>query len=98
MLASLELVCRGVQNIEESCKDRVLDGRELSQGHFLMSGAPSRGALCICPELTKFTAVEESVETSILRERRKAREEIAFAKAKGSPKKGNKNGPSAEPG
>lgn len=91
-LASFELICRSLQSIEEMTKERVLEGSQVPQDHYLMSGVQSRTVLCICPELTKYSAAEASIETSILKERRKAREEIAALKPNGKAKAGGKGG------
>ena len=73
-LASLELICRQIQSTEEGLRAHF-EGNHDVHDRQLMSGLPHRSNLCICPALMKWTSAEASVETSILKERRKAREE-----------------------
>ena len=79
-LASLELVARQVQVIEQRFKDRFTEGIGQDYDHYLMSGTPSSQQLCISPALESWVAAEAARDTAILKERRKAREERNLVK------------------
>ena len=82
--AGVELVVRQIQIIEEKLSGRFEDkNQEASADYYLMSGATSRCQLCICPELKSWLAGELAKESSVLKERRKAREERALLKKPG---------------
>ena len=68
--------------IEEKYKDKVF-GAASEQGleAQLFSGATHRSGLCICPALAEWIAAELKGEAAILKERRKAREEMTLTKA-----------------
>ena len=86
-LAAGELIARQIQMVEEKYKER-LQGSSSSSGHpqsdsFLYMGTSlTRGTVCICPALMEFVSGELQKETSILKERRKAREERTLARPK----------------
>ena len=82
-LASMELVCRQIQCIEERYKDKFCGGDTAGTGsleHHLMAGIQSRSQLCICPALNDWLADEIRKQTSVDKERRKAREERSLTK------------------
>jgi hypothetical protein len=87
-LASIELILRQIQSIEERLQDRFIDDHEFGADYGIMSGLASRSSLCICPALTSHVAAEASKRTAVLKERRKAREERALLRP--GPKKGAK--------
>ena len=91
--AVVELICRQIQSIEETLKDKFFDSDGLGADHFLMSGAPSRANLCIAPSLSAWVAQEAAKESAVLKERRKAREERALLKPKDPKGKGGKDPP-----
>eukprot|EP00971_Amphidinium_carterae_P308469 6129877-Amphidinium_carterae.2 len=88
-LATAELLVRQIQMAEERWKDRMAGGADLSEQR-LFGGYDPRGALCICPALAAFVSDELKKESSVMTERRKAREERALTKPQGGqpPKKG----------
>ena len=93
-LAGLELVCRQIQYCEDELSHRFDDMQgDAVSDYYLMSGAQSRSQLCICPELRAWIASEVQKESSVLKERRKAREERVLANPK---KKGGKGGGGGE--
>jgi len=82
-LASLELICRQIQCIEERYKDKFQGGDVASSGsleHHLMAGIQSRSQLCICPALNDWLADEIRKQTAVDKERRKAREERTLSR------------------
>lgn len=79
-IAAAELVCRQIQTLEENLKSRFISDQDTGMDLYLMSGAPSRAQLCICPALSQWVATEASKESAVLKERRKAREERALLK------------------
>lgn len=82
-LASFEVLARQLQNAEDLLADKFTDSRDDHYSDvFLMTGANHKSQLCICPELRAFTASETQKEASILKERRKAREERVLAQPK----------------
>ena len=85
--ASTELICRQIQICEDtlSYKFEELAG-SVSSEYRLMSGAQERSQLCISPALKNWLAGEIAKDSSILKERRKAREERALANPKGKAK------------
>ena len=88
-LASGELVARQIQLCEERERDAALavsGGKDKkkeqalkvdlsAEHHLYMGGGHTRGNLCICPLLSEWIALELQKEASVLKERRKAREE-----------------------
>ena len=79
-LAGLELVCRQIQICEDKLAHRFDDTQgDAGSDYYLMSGAQSRSQLCICLELRAWIASEVQKESSVLKERRKAREERVLA-------------------
>ena len=93
-LAGLELVCRQIQICEDKLSHRFDDTQgDAVSDYYLMSGAQSRSQLCICPELRAWIASKVQKESSVLKERRKAREERVLANPK---KKGGKGGAGGE--
>ena len=88
-LAGLELVCRQIQICEDKLSHRFDDTHgEAASDYYVMSRAQSRSQLCICPELRAWIASEVQKESSVLKERRKAREERVLA----NPTKGGGQG------
>ena len=79
--AGMELVARQIQIIEEKLAHKFED-KEIGTDYFLMSGASHRSQLCIAPALKKWLAEELTKESSVLKERRKAREERVLANPK----------------
>ena len=85
-LASMELVCRQIQCVEERYKDKFQGGDVAGTGsleHHLMAGIQSRSQLCICPALNDWLAEEIRKQTAVDKERRKAREERTLARPSG---------------
>ena len=83
-VAAMEVVARLYQLTEETAGTMKLEGLE----HFVgrdVAGSLKRG-VALAPDLAKYTSDKLSAQTGILKERRKAREEIAAAKAKGGAK------------
>ena len=93
-LASMELLVRQIQIIEERFKDRFMQSSSSSQDfdRHLMSGNTSRTQICVCPELIDWLAKESSKTTAIDKERRKAREERALLQKAPKQKKGADDG------
>ena len=90
-LATIELMVRQIQIVEEKWKERFAGAQDLgdvdSNLHLYMglgAGVGSRAALCICPALSEHISKELQKEAAVSKERRKAREERQLAK----PKKG----------
>ena len=80
-LASMELVCRQIQSIEERLKHKFTDaGGGDSFEQSLIAGYQSRGSLCICPALSEWIAEEIRKNTAVEKERRKARDERSLQK------------------
>ena len=80
-LAHMEFAARQVQFVEERWKERVVGKDEIGVSEAsLFSGVSNRHNLCICPALTSWIAEEMRKESSVLKERRKAREERALVK------------------
>ena len=90
--AAAEVVVRKIQLIEEKHRDRLLQHQGLvDQGDDinLFTGAPgTRGGACVAPALQSWIAEQLAKESSVLKERRKAREERILAKPKKHPKGG----------
>ncbi len=78
--ASLDLLVCQIQTTEECLKDKLMSSDDLVVDHYLMSGAPSRSNLCICPMLLQWVVAEAANTSAVLEERRKAREERALLK------------------
>ena len=78
-LASFEVIARLYQLIEETSGSMKVEGLE----HYVGRGAAGslRRGVALAPGLAKHTTEKLSQQTSILKERRKAREEAASAKA-----------------
>ena len=95
--AAAEIISRQIQMIEERHRD---GGAQSSEGknsahssqdtHLFLGTAASRGGLCVCPALQEWISEELRRESSIMKERRKAREERALNN------KGPKGGPKGE--
>ena len=86
-LASMELVYRQIQCIEERLKDKFMSSDPNGATGWeqqLMAGTNSRSQLCICPALSSWLAEEIRKNNLVEKERRKAREERALTR----PKKG----------
>jgi hypothetical protein len=87
-LASMELLVRQIQCIEERQKDKFtaadFSGSTGYEQH-LMAGSSSRSQLCICPALMEWVTKEVAKQNIMDKERRKAREERALTRP---PKKG----------
>jgi hypothetical protein len=82
-LASMELICRQVQMVEERWKDKVLGQvPESSSENYLYSGLTNRGALCIAPELSTWISEQLKSDSAVMKEKRKAREERNLSKPK----------------
>ena len=89
-LASVELIYRQIQCIEERLKDKFLPsdpGGANGLEQHLMAGIHSRSQLCICPALSTWLAGEVRQQNAVDKERRKAREERSLTKP---PKSGGK--------
>lgn len=83
-LASLEVVARLYQLTEETSGSMKIEGFE----HFVgrdVSGSSRRG-VALSPGIAKHTTDKLAQQTAILKERRKAREELASSKAVNKPK------------
>ena len=93
-LASFELISRQLQIAEERLSHRFEDPSSdlVQEDYFLMSGAPHKSHLCVSPELRAWIAKERGQEASVLKERRKAREERLLARPKKTPKGGGRGG------
>ena len=79
-LACMDVVARIYQLVEETQGSMRIEGLE----HFVgrdVAGSLKRG-IALAPGLAKHTTDQLASQTSILKERRKAREELASAKAK----------------
>ena len=91
-LASMELLVRQIQCIEERQKEKFatadFSGPTGYEQH-LMAGSSSRSQLCICPALMEWVTKEVSKQNVMDKERRKAREERALTRP---PKKGGGDG------
>jgi hypothetical protein len=89
-LASSEMLCRQIQLVEERWKDRFVSGESAESEYnlHLFLGQQSRGNLCIAPQLQEWISEELKKESSIAKERRKAREERSLVK----PPKGDSAG------
>ena len=80
-LASAEFAVRQIQMVEEKWKEKILGAvPESMQESHLFSGTPTRGTICVCPDLQEYVSKELAKASSILKERRKAREERTLAK------------------
>ena len=68
--------------IEEKHQDRVIDQNDDTMGSEALwfTGIASRQSLRVCPLLAKHVSEEWAKESSIPKERRKAREERGLAK------------------
>ena len=92
--AALELVCRQIQIAEDKLSHRFEDvSSDHHSDYYLMSGAQSKSQLCISPELKAWISSEVQKESSILKERRKAREERVLANPKRKGGKAENSGP-----
>ena len=86
-LACGELVARQLQLCEEKYKDKILaqrggGGLQQDEGYFFTDMGSTRGIM-VSPELTKWVAGRLQAESSIAKERRKAREERQLAAPSG---------------
>ena len=83
-LASSEMLCRQIQLVEERWEDKFNSGdsAESEYNLHLFLGQQSRGNLCIAPQLQEWISEELKKESSIAKERRKAREDRAMVKPK----------------
>ena len=76
--------------VEKKYKDRMQSGSggDVQSDAFLyMATSITRGVVGVCPALTEYISGELSKESSILKERRKAREERTLARPKGKNQK-----------
>ena len=91
-LAAFELGARQLQIAEDKLSHRFADdaGVDRQGDYSLMSGSTRKSQLYIAPQLKAWIAGELQKDASILKERRKAREEriLANPKKKGAPGKG----------
>ena len=83
-LACAELVCRQLQLLEEkqmqSSTPQAESASVAEESSLFMGTASAHGAVLVCPELKSWVSSELSREASILKERRKAREERTLAR------------------
>ena len=89
-LAAAEHACRQLQAVEERWKDRVVGSSEAQGAQAdlaLYAGQQTRANLCIAPQLSAWISDQLRAESSIAKERRKAREERALARPKGASSK-----------
>lgn len=93
-LASMELICRQLQLCEEKLKDRILgtvgSGHQEHDESWYFTGLQNTRGVMVCPALSKWVSEQVASENSVLKERRKAREERALAKP--PPRKGGRGG------
>ena len=81
-LGVIELICREIQMIEEKYAERLRSHSELSEeSHHFLGTNMSKGNVCMSPALRDYIASEMRDEASILKERRKAREERQLQRA-----------------
>ena len=79
-MASMEVVCRAYQLIEETGGSMQMEGLEHYVGRDV-HGAGLRRGIALAPSLAAHATEQQSKQTGILKERRKAREEKAAAKS-----------------
>ena len=84
-LASMEIIGRQLQLVEEKQYERSLKPDSVPNGaaadaHLYMGSGVNRGRVCVAPVLSDWIAEELRKEASVLKERRKAREERASLK------------------
>ncbi len=85
-LAVFELICRTAQMIEYKYRDRYLQrmgagADDLAEDeHIYLGTSETRGLMMISPTLSAYVADELHKEASVLKERRKVREERATAR------------------
>ena len=86
ILATIELMVRQIQSVEEKWKDRCARSQDrgdvdphlhLCMG--LRAGVGSRGGLCICPAPSEHIAKQLQKDAAASKERRRAREEPQLA-------------------
>ena len=81
-LASLELVCRELQMVEERYSDRLRTQNALVEdGDFFTMTSVGQHNVCMSPELREWISDQVRVEASVMKERRKAREERQLARS-----------------
>ena len=83
-LGCAELVARQLQLTEERWRERFTgpDNADSESNLHLFLGGATRGNLCISPALQEWISDELRKESSVAKERRKAREERALVKPK----------------
>ena len=92
-LASAEYCVRQIQMVEERWRDRVAGSADdLASEATLFSGSITRGTICVCPALQLWVAEELKRESSVAKERRKAREERALGRPPPKPTPATKTG------
>jgi hypothetical protein len=84
--ASMELVCREIQMIEEKYADKLKTKDPLHEdGDYFMRMSMGQSNVCMCPALREWIGEQMKVDSSILKERRKAREERQLQRAPPEP-------------
>ena len=87
-VAAAELAARDLQVAGERYRERIAgNSDDRLDSHQARGTDLARGNLCIMPALTEWIASELPKEYSVMKERRKAREERILARPK-KPKKG----------
>jgi hypothetical protein len=85
-----EIIARQVQLVEEKHRDagskKTQGDSASSDSHLYLGTTSTRGGLCICPALQDWISDELRREASVMKERRKAREEREIARPKKGPK------------
>ena len=80
--ATIELICRELQLVEEKYGDRLRSKDNFSEeGEYFMRTSVGQSNVCMCPALRTWISEEVRSDAAILKERRKAREERELARA-----------------
>lgn len=80
--ATIELICRELQLIEEKYGDRLRSKDAFAEeGEYFMRTSVGQANVCMCPALRTWISEEVRSDAAILKERRKAREERELARA-----------------
>ena len=94
--ATVELICREIQMVEEKYADRLRSQDPLHEdGEYFMKTSPSN--VCMCPAFREWIGEQMRGDASVMKERRKAREERQLYRvppdaSRGKQKKGKGKG------
>ena len=91
LVRQLQLVEERTAQQQEARRAAGSSSSSYDDSHLYLGLGATRGGVMVAPALQKYIAEQLALESAVLKERRKAREERALARPKKGPK-GDKNG------